>query len=108
MLRPAGVGTTPEPVEVLSGPRRTTDATEDRWRSGSPTRTMTAPFPRCAHCGEPIGMYELAWWERQDEPMLEASLAATRSAEQRAVTSRGFHAECVRWRTPGASSARNP
>jgi len=53
-------------------------------------------FPRCAGCGERIGVYEPMWWEGSDGSIVESSLLAVgEDARGGRAHSRFYHHGCL-------------
>jgi len=55
------------------------------------------PFPRCAECGDVVGVYEPMWLELDDGSVCRSSLLALGES---GVADRVWHAECL---GPGAN-----
>jgi len=62
---------------------------------GEPAAPGAGSRPRCAGCGEPIGVLEAAWLEDTDGTLRPSSLL-NMDADARAGAHRAWHAGCVR------------
>jgi hypothetical protein len=52
-------------------------------------------FPRCARCGDAIGVYEPVWWELSDGSITDSGLLALGYDPGRHSDSRFYHRGCL-------------